>query len=148
MDRQVRDSLVLHSKLTRFQKIDKMTTAGLLAEKFPYKDSKEQKRFHTFQFAFATTIAHEITHLFGTFLGLGEVRTPPRKGSEEAKETAKDEQPREGGVYMEEAVFGGRVTFFKDPSDDESQISLSLIALVESPKFELIKIFRPVYHTF
>ena len=115
-----------------------MTTAGLLAEKSPYKNSKEQKRFHTFQFAFATTIAHEITHLFGTFLGLGKVHTPPREGTKEAKETAKDKEPaeddasREGGQYMEEAVFGGRVTIMKDPSDDDDQVSLPSSSLVES----------------
>ena len=158
MDRQVKNESVLRGKLIRSQKIDQMTTAGLLAEKSPYKNSKEQKRFHNFQFGFATTISHELTHLFGTFLGLGKVHTPPRE-STEAQETAKDKEPakdqefieneksREGGHYMEEAVFGGRPVLMKDPLDDDNQVDLPLIALVESPKTELTKISRPVYHT-
>ena len=148
MDGQVRNQLVLHGKLTRLQKIDQMTTAGLLAEKSRDKNSKEQKRFHNFQFGFATTIAHEITHLFGTFLGLGKVGTPPREDTEQAEETAKDKQPakdkepaeddesREGGQYMEKAVFGGRVILMKDPSDDDGQVSLPLSSLLESPKVD------------
>ena len=130
-----------------------MNTAGLLAEKSPLKSSKEQKRFRAFQFGFATTISHELIHLFGTFLGLGEVWTPPREGTEEAEETAKDKQPvedyhtREGGVYMEEAVFGGRVLLMKDPLDDDNQVGLPLIALVESLNPELTKISSQVYHT-
>ena len=133
-----------------------MTAAGLLAEKSPHKHSKEQKRFHNYQFGLSTTIAHEITHLFGTFVGLGKIATPPREGREEAKETAKDKQPAEdkepiqddgppeGGEYMEEAVFGGRVMLMKDPLDDADQVSLPLN---ESPKAALTKISRPVYHT-
>ena len=136
-----------------------MTAAGLLAEKSPDKNSKEQKGFHNHQFTFATTIAHEITHLFGTFLGLGKIATPPREGTEEVKEAAKDKQPAEdkepnqddgppeGGEYMEEAVFGGRVNVMKDPLDNAEQVGLPLSALVESPEAALTTISRPVYLT-
>lgn len=128
-----------------------MTEAGLLAERSPYKNSKEQKRFRHFQLLFTTTIMHELTHLFGTWLGLGKASTPPRKVTQKAKEKAEDKEPvgepREGGVYMENAVFGGRLTMIKDPLDDEGQVSLPLTALVGPPAVEMTNAFRPVYHT-
>lgn len=129
-----------------------MCKAGFAAEKSGKPDSQETKDFQTHMVAFATTIMHELAHVYGTFLGGGQITTPP-----EARAFANDrapikEGPRgevdkmfkegkrgEAGQYMERVVLGGLVTVLKDPDDKENRVCSPLPALVKHSAQELTK---------
>lgn len=117
----------------------------MAAENSGKPDSQGTKDFHTHMDAYATIIMHELAHVYGTFLGGGEITTPP-----EARAFANDEDPTkegprgeadkklkegkrgEAGQYMERVVFGGLVTVLEDPDDNENRVCSPLPALVKN----------------
>lgn len=76
-------------------------------------------RFKRFQFAFATTIAHEVSHLLLTWLGKGRPHTPPNL----TIQGYGDPDAGEAGRYFEMYAFGGTLEFYRDPQQDNRQVS-------------------------
>lgn len=94
-----------------------MCEAAKKAEKSNDPNSKESKRYRTFVFLYATTIIHELAHVFVTYLSRGGTITPPEVNAGDAKNTE-----GESGSYLEEQVFGGVVLHPRDPNDDAGQV--------------------------
>ena len=84
-------------------------------------------RFTVFQFMIAVMFVHEVGgHLFITFLSNGQrPLTPPsmRAGNHG------DNRVGESGRYLEQILFGGTMSFYRDPAQGDSQVRWC------SPKF-------------
>lgn len=109
-----------------------MCKAGVVAENSGKPDSQETKDFQTHMVAFAITIMHELTHMYGTFLGGGKMTTPPeaRAFEPDADPTKGDNRDdvltkgkrAEAGQFMEKVVLGGLVSVFEDPDNKENRV--------------------------
>ena len=64
---------------------------------------------------------HELAHIFITFLTHGEANTPPRISGQVAGSSERTTSG-EAGDYLEDAVFGGRVTLKRNPTEGEGQV--------------------------
>ncbi|CAF9921368.1 hypothetical protein IMSHALPRED_005164 [Imshaugia aleurites] len=82
-------------------------------------NSKEHKYYRLFVFLIATTLFHELGHIFITFLSLGDADTPPEHVPELAGIHARTEP--ESGNILEGKVFGGSVVHGRDPKSDDTQ---------------------------
>lgn len=68
------------------------------------RSSQAKQRFQGFQFAFATTIVHELGNIFVTWLGRGRANIL-------------------GGRWLEIHLFGGRTEFWRDHNKNNEQAS-------------------------
>ena len=113
-----------------------MCVAGTRAESSTDRDSHEQQRFRAFLFSFATSLMHELGHVFVTFLGSGKKGSPPpvyAQASDRSEGTK-----GEAGAYLENKVFGGVVTAMYNPAEGEDQVCSYRPALMEVLAYELI----------
>ena len=97
-----------------------MCIAGKEAEIFSEPDSDEQKRFRTFLYIFATTILHELGHVFVIFIGRGATGTPPYIDAKIGDR--RDSTLGEAGFYLEEEVFGGIMSVMRNPNEGNDQV--------------------------
>ena len=103
------------------QRTHDLCVAGMAAEASKDKDSPEQQRFRTFLFIQATTIYHELGHMYTTYVGLGEISTPPTADSS-AKTNQASKKAGEAGAYLEEQTFGGMMTVIRGKKEDDGQV--------------------------
>lgn len=91
-------------------------------------DAKLKARFMSFQFLFAAATAHEMTHIFVAFLagGSDDYRnyTPPGVSHlTYAQPSINGVRLGESGRHLENRLFGGSLEFFRDPQEDDGQVS-------------------------
>lgn len=91
--------------------------------------SQESEQYRNFIFFFATTLVHELAHLFVTFLSLGDSNTPPELVPKLSGIHKRDYA--ESGNYLEELLFGGSVVFQYDNDYDQHQVCLCMHGLME-----------------
>lgn len=97
-----------------------MCVAGKEAQESNDPDSDEQKRFRAFLFIFATSFLHELGHVFVTFLGLGDVDTPPHVDAHAGGSSQGD--IGEAGSFLEEEIFGGVMSVMRNPDKGNDQV--------------------------
>ena len=112
-----------------------MCAAAEKAKKSNDLNSKEHKQYRTFIFNFATTLFHELGHVFITFLSLGK-KTTPKKFKRELVGEPKESIKPEAGSTLERMVFGGSVVCARNDEYDERQVFLYM-HLMEDCKCEL-----------
>lgn len=112
-----------------------MCAAAEKAKKSKDPNSKEHKQYRTFIFLLATTLFHELGHVFITFLSLGERGTPKKFQSGMVGEPKESFKP-EAGNTLERMVFGGSVVCARHDDYDETQVCLYM-HLMEDCKCEL-----------
>ena len=98
-------------------------------------NSKEHKYYRLFVFLIATTLFHELGHIFITFLSLGDADTPPEHVPELAGIHARTEP--ESGNILEGKVFGGSVVHGRDPKSDDTQVRLYMRCLIAGAQCKL-----------
>lgn len=87
------------------------------------------KRYHSFLFLFGVATAHELCHLFVTYLAGGrqeaESYTPPRVSYlNYYGEVDANNQPviGESGRWVENRLFGGSIEFYRNVREDDNQV--------------------------
>ena len=96
------------------------------------KDDLTNRDYKGFQFLFAISILHELAHVFITYLTEGKKHTP-RKQKVYDKTADGPNTQGESGCMLEQLVFGGLITNFRDPivgSPDDS-VRSNIVALVQ-----------------
>ena len=89
-----------------------MVAAAIAAYSSQDKDSLTSQEYRDFKFLFATTILHELSHIFLTYLTKGNELTPPSMRA--FATTTAPTRAGESGHLMEQLVFGGQISFFRD----------------------------------
>lgn len=88
-------------------------------------DKKHRERYLDFHFLFAAATAHELMHAFVALLGgVGDAPhtyTPP--GTTHLDYGDSTSNLGESGRYMENVLFGGSLEVYRDPNDDDNQVS-------------------------
>lgn len=104
-------------KLILSERIRDMCEAAKKAEESNDPNSKASKRYWGFVFLHATTIMHELAHVFVTYLSRDGTDTPP-----ELNAGGIIDAMGESGAYLEQLVFGGVVVHTRDPKDVAGQV--------------------------
>lgn len=98
-------------------------------------------RHKYFQFMFAVATAHEICHAFLGYISQngvhGELSTPPNITHLDYGRPQNDEPAGESGRWFENALFGGSLEFYYDPTDDMGQVSVRMWFLMAQPLTKL-----------
>lgn len=94
-------------------------------------DKKHRERYLNFHFLFAAATAHELMHAFVTLLARTSSTpdrfTPPKTTHLNYGSPVSGLYPLglgESGRYMERLLFGGSLEFYRDPNDDDEQVSV------------------------
>ena len=104
--------------------------------KAPKEQQKKMlERFKDYQFLFGVATAHELCHAFVHYLSkyyLPGDFTPPRVthldyglDPEVSVNEGVKEKIGESGRWFENELFGGSLEFYRDPTDDDGQVSNS-----------------------
>ena len=114
-----------------------MLGAAILAQTSQDKDGGDSKDSRNFEFLFATVMLHELCHVFFTYLTKGHHFTPPSMKASVA--TAAPKNQGESGYLIEEMVFGGPISIFRDPivGSSETSVCSSIDCLGIQPAFEI-----------
>lgn len=99
-------------------------------------DKKHKERYLNFHFLFAAATAHELMHAFVALLARAssdpDKFTPPQITHLNYGAPASTLYPGgagESGRYMEKVLFGGSLEFYRDPKDDDEQVSYHTLQL-------------------
>lgn len=94
------------------------------------KSSDDRSDLTLYLFFFATTVLHEIGHLFVTYLSQGKEDTPINVGPRDAFPEGEEERG-EAGYNLEHRLFGGKLIWARHPDreDNDSQVCLCMVAL-------------------
>lgn len=107
-------------RLTIIQRVRDMVAAMTRAEQTNDPNDHEHKRFRSFNFIFANTFLHEIGHVFLTFLTKGRTVTPCHINAEVVGYSG--EHRGEAGRNLETIILGGTLEYYRDHTDDDSQV--------------------------
>jgi hypothetical protein len=88
-----------------------------------------RRRFHQYLFKFGVGTAHELVHLFTTYLAQGSDNdfsyTPPEFSHLNYGGITENGVRRgESGRWFENSLFGGSMEFYRDPADDNNQVNI------------------------
>ena len=89
-----------------------MLAAAITTQSSQDKDDLNSQEYRNFEFLFSTAMLHELSHVFFNYLTNGKEFTPPSMRASVATAAPKDKG--ESGYLMEELVFGGPISFFRD----------------------------------
>lgn len=103
-------------------------------------DKKHKERYLNFHFLFAVATAHELMHAFVALLARAS-SDPDRYTPPETTHLNYGTPPSaidplgagESGRYMEKVLFGGSLEFYRDPKDDDEQVSYLFVAALLRP---------------
>ncbi|KAF5630986.1 uncharacterized protein FTJAE_8066 [Fusarium tjaetaba] len=126
-----------HSHVTR------MAIAARQSSDGSSEGRKMGNRFRTFLFLLAVATAHELTHVFITYLAQGQdvidSYTPPQVSYLNYVGLTDDENlpvTGESGRWLESRLFGGSIEFYRDSSDDSGQCCPNVQAEFRTFPFE------------
>ncbi|KAF5536509.1 hypothetical protein FNAPI_11719 [Fusarium napiforme] len=126
-----------HSHVTR------MAIAARRSSDGSSEGRKMGNRFRTFLFLLAVATAHELTHVFITYLAQGQdvidSYTPPQVSYLNYVGLTDDENlpvTGESGRWLESRLFGGSIEFYRDSSDDSGQCCPNVQAEFRTFPFE------------
>lgn len=89
-------------------------------------NSGEAQKFRTFQFQLANTILHEVGgHLLVTYIGAGRPFTPPTIGHPQYNllQHGAVVPTAEAGHNLERRLWRGTLEFYRNPAEDNTQVS-------------------------
>ena len=94
------------------------------------ESSDDRSDLTLYLFFFATTILHEIGHVFVTYLSEGKEDTPIDVGTRDIS-TEGEEERGEAGFNLEHRIFGGRLLWARHPGreDNDRQVCSYMVVL-------------------
>ncbi|KAK4444018.1 hypothetical protein QBC34DRAFT_475977 [Podospora aff. communis PSN243] len=90
-----------------------------------------RRRFHSYLFKFSVATAHELVHLFTSYLAQGSDSdgsyTPPQLSHLNYGRREGNAVMGESGRWFENSLFGGSLEFYRDPNDDGNQAGVAYL---------------------
>lgn len=115
------------TELMTIQRVRDMVLAANRAHLTNDQQSDASKQFRTFIFMFANTFLHETGHILLTFLAKGRSKTPTRMNVQNPNYSTSDRG--ESGRNFETIMFGGTLEYFREHTQDDSQVFLLITSL-------------------